>query len=74
MPGYLRLLYQGVYGDGKKSRLQAVGYGISGVKASQFCGSWIMYVSTAPVPDRPQLLVNRTRRKSAETEAWGSAQ
>ncbi len=42
-------------------------YGHSGGKS-------IRYISTSPVPERPQLLVNRTRVKSGLTLAWGSAQ
>lgn len=37
-------------------------------------GSSIRYISTSPLPDRPQLLVNSTRLKSGLTLACGSAQ
>ena len=40
----------------------------------QSSGSSIRNTSTAPVPERPQLLVKSTRVKSWLTLAWGSAQ
>ncbi len=46
----------------------------AGAAPDQSGGSVIMYISTSPVPVRPQLLVKRMRVKSGLALACGSAQ